>query len=78
MLRDAEAYGQHVISLFITFCSNRAFFLGIQLFPTSTVTSCQRWRSKEKVYQPALAPLEPVVPDSRTPGVKSFSKFDGR
>ena len=42
------------------------------------VTSCQSWRSQQKVCRPALAPPEPVGPDSSCTGVKSFSKFEGR
>ena len=34
-------------------------------------------RSQEKICRPAPAPLKSVGPDSRMPGVKSFSKFDG-
>ena len=41
------------------------------------VTSCQSWRSQEKVCRPAPAPLEPVGQDSWSPRVESFSKFDG-
>ena len=40
------------------------------------VTSCQSWRSQEKVCRPAPAPLKPVGPGLTLTGVKSFSKFD--
>ena len=40
--------------------------------------SCQSLRSQEKICRPTPAPLKSVGPDSRTPGVKSFSKFDGQ
>ena len=36
------------------------------------VTRCQSWRSQEKVCHPAPAPLEPVGPHSRKPGVEPF------
>ena len=41
-------------------------------------TSCQSWRSQEKVCHPAPAPLEPVGPGLIIIGVVSFSKFNGR
>ena len=40
------------------------------------VTSCQIWRSQEKVCHLAPATLEPVSPSSTAFGIKSFSKFD--
>ena len=42
----------------------------------SKVTSCQSWRSQEKVCSPAPAPLEPVGPDSTSFWVKPFSNYD--
>ena len=41
------------------------------------VTSCQSWRSQEKVCGPALAPLEAVGPGSIPGELESFTKFDG-
>ena len=40
------------------------------------VTSCQSWRSQEKICHLAPATLEPVSPSSTASGIKSFSKFD--
>ena len=39
-------------------------------------TSCQSWRSQEKVCHLAQATLEPVSPSSTASGIRSFSKFD--
>ena len=42
------------------------------------VTSCQSWRSHEKVCHTAPALVKPISPDSSCTGVEPFSKFDGQ
>ena len=62
-------------------------FLKVQIFQFSKyrvcrlkvfkVTSCQSWRSQEKVCHAAPALVKPLGPSSSCTGVKSISKFDG-